>query len=274
MAAGLRNEDYVAFLDESGEDNLQVVAGVFIPARWLRSAERRWHDFIRDQLRSPSGRREVKGRDLVKGRGVALHAQTRLLAGGWPPLTAQAAGQQFYRTALQHIASIREVRILAVGMKTNRPLEVYRLWFWMAYCLLVERPKAPRPRLPLTIIDGEDAAFRGAQDLIAYRFYRNFPRCQPYVGRGSAWFVGGSAHQDSKLHPFVQMADLLAGAGRHAIAHRAPYDLWFQTHVRDHAQTLGGAGRPIDVSAHALSQLRRRAPKDACNSGWPGALLP
>jgi hypothetical protein len=95
MASGLRNEDYVAFLDESGEEGLQVVAGVFIPARWLRSAERRWHDFIRDHLGSSSGRSEVKGRELVKGQGVALHAQKRLLYRGWPPLTAKAAGQQF-----------------------------------------------------------------------------------------------------------------------------------------------------------------------------------
>ena len=273
MSNGLRNEDYVAFLDESGEQDLQVVAGVLIPARWLRAAERRWHDFIRDQLGSRSGRREVKGRELIKGQGVALHAQQRLLRGGWPPMSAQAAGHHFFRAALQHVASIREVRVLTVGMPTNRPVEVYHLWYWMAYCLLVERAKAPRPRLPLTVIDGEDAAFRGAHDLVAYRFYRHFPRCQPYVGKGAAWFVGGSVHQDSKLHPFVQMADLLAGAGRHAIAHRAPYDLWFQTHVRDHAQTLG-SGRPIDVSAHALAQLRRRSPKDGCGSGWANALIP
>lgn len=41
MAARLRNEDYIAFLDESEQDKLQVVAGVLIPARWLRPAERR-----------------------------------------------------------------------------------------------------------------------------------------------------------------------------------------------------------------------------------------
>ena len=129
MANGLRNEDYVAFLDESGEDDLQVVAGVFIPARWLRSAERRWRDFVRDHLGSPSGRREVKGRDLVRGRGEAIHAQARLLRGGAPPLTAEAARRRFYCDALQHIASIAEVRVLVVGLKTRRPVHVYRLWF-------------------------------------------------------------------------------------------------------------------------------------------------
>lgn len=79
---GLRNEDYVAFLDESGETGLQIVAGVMIPARWLRSAERRWHDFIRDRLGSSSGRTEVKSRELVKGQGVSIHAQNRILASG------------------------------------------------------------------------------------------------------------------------------------------------------------------------------------------------
>jgi uncharacterized protein DUF3800 len=272
VSPGLRNEDYVAFLDESGEQGIEVVAGILIPARWLRSAERRWHDFIRDHLRSRSGRTEVKSRELIAGHGVSLHAQNRILAGGGAPLTAKAAGRQFYRDALEHIASIAEMRVLAVGLPTKRPVEVYRLWFWMMYAVLVERPRAPRPRLPLTIIDGEDAAFRRAQDLIAYRFYRTFPRCQPYVARGPEWFVGGSAHHDSALHPFVQMADLVAGVARHAIVGRKPQGDWYAKHLRDHASSLG-YGRDIDVSAHALARLRALAPSDACHSGWPAARL-
>jgi len=117
--AGLRNEDYVGFLDESGEDNLQVVAGVLIPARWLRSAERRWRDFIRDHLGSRSGRTEIKGRELVKGEGVSLHAQNRILASGGAPLTARAAGRLFYRDALEHVAGISELRVLSVGLQTK-----------------------------------------------------------------------------------------------------------------------------------------------------------
>jgi len=171
----LRNEDYVAFLDESGESALQVVSGVLIPARWLRSAERRWRDFVRDGLGSPSGRLEVKGRELIRGKGASLHAQSALLERGWAPLSAPAAGRRFYRDALEHIATIEEVRILTVGLPTKHPIEVYRLWFWMMYALLVERPKGPRPRLPLTVIDGEDMSFRAAQDLVAHRFYRAFP---------------------------------------------------------------------------------------------------
>lgn len=272
VTPGLRNEDYVAFLDESGEEGLQVVAGVLIPARWLRSAERRWRDFISDHLGSRSGRTEVKSRELLAGHGVSLHAQNRILAGGGSPLTAKAAGRLFYRDALEHIASIAEVRVLTVGLPTKHPVEVYRLWFWMMYAVLVERPRPPRPRLPLTIIDGEDAAFRSAHDLIAYRFYRRFPRCQPYVARGPEWFVGGSVHQDSALHPFIQMADLLAGAGRHAIVGRMPQGGWYRTHLQEHAEGLG-FGREVDVSDHALLRLKALAPADACGSGWQNARL-
>ena len=267
--ACLRNEDYIAFLDESGECNpdLQVVAGVLIPARWLRSAERRWQDFIRDHLGSRSGRREVKGRDLLKGSGASFHAQNRILAGGGAQVSARAAGRQFYRDALEHIARTREVRILAVGLRTKYPIHVYRLWFWMVCALLVERPRAPRPRLPLVIIDGEDAAFRRAQDLVAYRFYRRFRKVQPYVAKGDEWFVGGSVHQDSALHPFVQSADLVAGATRYALAGRAPHGTWYATHLRD------GSARDIDTSSHALERLKLLAPDDRCRSGWADALV-
>lgn len=265
----LRNEDYVAFLDESGESGLQVVSGVLIPARWLRSAERRWRDFVRDGLGSASGRLEVKGRELVKGQGASLHAQNALLERGWAPLSARAAGRRFYRDALEHIATIEEVRILTVGLPTEYPLETYRLWFWVMYALLVERPRAPRPRLPLTVIDGEDMSFRMAQDLVAHRFYRAFPHCQPYVARGKGWFVGGSVLQSSRLHPFIQMADLVAGAARHAMAGRRPYGTWYGTHLVDHASHQ--RRKSIDVSGHALSQLKKRSRRDACGSGWKDA---
>jgi hypothetical protein len=271
VAAGLRNEDYVAFLDESGEDSLQVVAGVLIPARWLRAAERRWQDFIRDRLGSRSGRTEVKSRELIKGHGVSIHAQNRILASGGGPLTAEGAGRQFYRDALEHIARTREVRTLVVGLPTKRPIETYRLWFWMALAVLVERPRAPRPRLPLTIIDGEDVSFRSAHDLVAHRFYRTFPRCQPYVAKGQQWFVGGSTHHDSSLHPFIQTADLVAGAARHAIVGRKPQGLWYGTHLTDPSIA---AGREVDVSAHALEQLKALSPSDSCGSGWKRGRVP
>lgn len=270
MAPGLRNEDYVAFLDESGEPGLQVVAGVLIPARWLRSAERRWRDFIRDHLGSRSGRTEVKGRDLIAGRGVSLHAQDLILASGGSAVSARAAGRLFYRDALEHIATIKEVRVLVVGSPTDRPLEVYRLWFWMAYAALIERSRAPRPRLPLVVIDGEDTSFRSAQDLVAYRFYRAFAGLQPYISRGNQWFVGGSVNQDSRLHPFIQMADLVAGAARHAIAGRTPQGTWYGPHLRERARSMQ---REIDISEHALKQLRLLSPQDYCGSGWCNARL-
>jgi len=263
---GLRNEDYVAYLDESGENGVWVVAGVLIPARWLRGAERRWRDFIRGEFGSKSGQLEVKGRDLVAGKGASLQIQQMMLEKGAPPLSARAAGRMFYRDALEHIASIHHIRVLAVGLPTDLPLEVYRLWFWMANALLVERPRAPRPKLPLTVIDGEDASFRRAQDLVAHRFYHAFPKCQPYVGKGAQWFVGGSVHQQSHLHPFIQMADLVAGAARHSIVGRQPQGTWYGKH-------LNGKHR-VDVSARALSQIKRRSREDACGSGWGNALLP
>lgn len=268
--AGLRDEDYVAYLDESGEDGLQVVAGLLIPARWLRGAERRWRDFVRGELGSRSGKLEVKGRDLMAGKGVSLKAQQVLLASG-RSLSARAAGRAFYRDALEHIAIINQVRVLAVGLPTKHPLDVYRLWFWMANALLVEKPRAPRPKLPLVVIDGEDASFRNAQDLVAHRFYHAFPKCQPYVVRGSQWFVGGSVHQDSALHPFIQMADLVAGAARHSIVERKPQGGWYGKHLIGRAKR---ANRRIDVSSSALAQLKRLSKSDDCDSGWGDALLP
>jgi hypothetical protein len=266
----LRDEDYVAYLDESGEDGLQVVAGILIPARWLRGAERRWRDFNRGELGARSGALEVKGRELLAGKGASFHAQTMLLTKG-RNMSARAAGRAFYRDALEHIALINQVRVIAVGLSTKHPLEVYRLWFWMAYALLVEKPKAPRPRLPLSVIDGEDVSFRGAQDLVAHRFYHAFPKCQPYVVRGAQWFVGGSVHQDSRLHPIVQMADLVAGAARHSIVGRKPQGDWYAKHLVGRAEK---ANRKIDASSHALGRLKRLSRTDSCGSRWGEALLP
>lgn len=266
----LRDEDYVAYLDESGESGLQVIAGLLVPARWLRGAERRWRDFVRASLGSRSGKLEVKSRELLKGHGVSLRAQQVRLASG-EHLSAKAAGRWFYRDALEHIALINQIRVLPVGLPTDRPLEVYRLWFWMANALLVEKSRAPRPKLSLTVIDGEDASFRGAQDLVAHRFYHAFPKCQPYVARGSQWFVGGSVHQDSALHPLVQMADLVAGVARHSIAGRQPQGDWYGTHLLGRADR---AKRQIDTSPKALARLKKLSRDDSCGSRWRDALLP
>lgn len=267
---GLRDEDYIGYLDESGENGLQVVAGVLIPARWLRGAERRWRDFIRSELGGRSGSLEVKGRDLLAGKGASFHAQQMRLSKG-RPMSAKAAGRAFYRDALEHIGLINQVRVLAVGLPTNHPIEVYRLWFWMAYALLVEKSRAPRPRLPLVVIDGEDASFRAAQDLVAHRFYHAFPKCQPYVVRGSQWFVGGSVHQDSALHPLIQMSDLVAGAARQSIVGRKPQGGWYGKHLVGRAKK---ANRKIDASGQALAQLKKLSRSDDCGSGWHDAVLP
>lgn len=270
MPAQLRNEDYIAFLDESDQDRLQIVSGVLIPARWLRPAERRWKDFIRDHVGSRSGRVELKSRNLLKGKGgAALHAQALMLQSGGAALSIKSAGWQLYRDALQHIARTTELRVVSVALPGKRALPAYRLWHAMAYAALIQRPHAPRPRLPLTVIDGEDAAFRGAHDLMAYRFYRRFAGRQPYIASGREWFVGGSVHQDSALHPFVQMADLVAGAARVAlIGTQQPQSTWYQSYLQDQSRKLG---RDVDVSAFALDCLKALDPKDLCGTKWAQA---
>ena len=269
----LRNEDYVAFLDESGNGGagtgLEVVSGVLIPARWLRPAERRWRHFIADRLGNKSGRTEIKSRDLPKGRGVAFHAQQRMLSSGAVGLSAEDAGRQFYADALEHIWRIAEVRVLTVGLPTKRPNDTYRLWFWLAYAALTERPRSPRPRLPLVVIDGQDQAFRDSQDLIAHRFHRSFSGLQPYVRGGREWFVGGATLQDSKLHPMVQMADLTAGAGRMALEGGPDAALY-----AEFKKAATSAGRDVETSARALARLQTIDPHDVSGSGWPRALLP
>ena len=275
----LRNEDYVAFLDESGEQGLQVVAGVLIPARWLRGSERRWRDFVRHQLGSQSVKTEIHAQDLLDEQGSAAYYASRTsLARTGQARSAKAAGRLLYRESLEHIAKIAEIRVLTVGLQTKYPREAYRLWFWLMYAALIVRPRAPRPKLPLVVIDGQDDSFREAQDLIAHRFYSHFWGRQPYIRRvtgrhaGSAWFVGGSVQHRSEFLPFIQMADLVANAGRHAIARRKPYRAWYENHLRGHARTLSPA-RNIDVSRDALTELKRRSPKDRCRSGWANAIL-
>lgn len=267
----LRNEDYVAFLDESGEPNLQVVAGVLIPARWLRGSERRWRDFVRHQLGSESGKTELHAKDLLRGQGnAAFYASKTSVGRTGQPRSAQAAGRLLYRDALEHVASIAEVRILAVGLNTKYARDAYHVWFWLMYAALIAKPRAPRPRLPMVVIDGQDDSLREAHDLVAHRFYKCFWGRQPYIKHGSSWFIGGSAHHRSEFLPFIQMADVVANAARHAIANRKPYRSWYDTHLRQHALGLG-YGRNIDISADAFAELKKRSPKDSCGSGYANA---
>lgn len=272
----LRNEAYIAFLDESGEwdqRDLQVVSGVLVPARWLRGSERRWRDFVRHQLGSRSGKTEIHAAELLKGTGnAAFYASKTSVSRTGQARSARAAGRLLYRETLEHIAGIAEVRILSVGLETKHPREAYLLWFWMMYAALIERPRAPRPRLPLVVIDGQDDSLREAQDLVAHRFYGSFWGRQPYIRRGKSWFVGSAVQHRSEYLPFIQMADVVANAARQAIAGRAPFRSWYDTHLRQHAAALNPA-RDIDISAHALAELKRRSPTDKCGSGYAAALL-
>jgi hypothetical protein len=267
---GLRNEDYIAFLDESGHPGMTVVGGFLIPARWLTPAERRRRSFVTYAFGSRSGRLEVKSTKLFNGKGIAIHAQSAAKARGGGNMSAKAAGRVAYTEALAHIGTIAEVRILAVGMATVQPVDVYRLWFWLLYACLVGNARHPRPRVPLFVIDGEDASFREAQDLVAYRFHKAFRGVQPYVQAGNDWFIGGSVHQQSELLPFMQMADLVAGAARLAMSNHATCGTWYDQHLRQPALAMR---RKIDVSAHGLSELQRLDPYDRCGSGYANTLV-
>ena len=230
----------MAFLDESGESGLQVVAGVLIPARWLRGSERRWRDFVRHQLGSQSGKTEIHAHELLNGKGAAsFYASQTSLSRTGQARSARAAGRALYRDVLEHVAGIAEVRVLSVGVDSKYPRDAYRLWFWLMYAALITKPKTSRPRLPLVVIDGQDDSFREAHDLVAHRFYSSFWGRQPYITRGSSWFIGGSLQHRSEFLPFIQMADVVANAARHAMAGRPPYATWFDTHLRAHAMTLG-----------------------------------
>jgi hypothetical protein len=270
MTPSLRNQHYVAYLDESGEPGLQVVSGVLVPASWLRPAERRWHDFIRGNLGSTSGKLEVKSRDLLSGQSASsIQAQKNYRAQG-VNLSAKGAGKRFYREALEHIAGITEVRVLTVGVKSKYAEDAYRLWYWMMFAALITRGSGPRPFLPVTVIDGQDQAFRAAHGLICYRFHKAFKGRQPYLRGGGGWFVGGSLLHESATSPLIQMADLVVGAGRHAIAKRKGYRAMYDTHLRQFALARH---REVDISGHALAELKRRSPKDKCGSGWANALI-
>jgi hypothetical protein len=185
-------------------------------------------------------------------------------------LSAKGAGLQFYRDALEHIAGITELRVLTVGVRSKYPEEAYRLWFWLVYTALIARKGPPRPFLPMTVIDGEDQAFRAAHGLIAHRFYKAFKTRRPYLRAGRGWFLGGSVLQDSVAMPLIQMADLVAGAGRHAIVGRPVKGELYDNHLRQPAYALH---RELDVSAYALAEIKRRSPNDLCGSGWANALI-
>jgi len=268
----LRDEDYVAFVDESTRPDplnpLTVVSGVLIPSRWLRPAERRWEQFIRSEVGRESGIAEFKAHDLLAGKGLAIDIAKHQREEKGFHKSAKGAAHDFYKLALEHIALIAEARVLAVGSKTLVPEETYRLWYWLLYATLVQRADHPRPRISMIIIDGQDRGFRRAQDLIAYRFYRRFPNVQPYVAAGNEWFIGGSALHESHLHPFIQFADLICGVARRNLEGNPKFASWYPVHIRDYASARG---REVDCSPAALACLERLDPAGA--TGWKDALL-
>jgi hypothetical protein len=65
------------------------------------------------------------------------------------------------------------------------------------------------------------------------------------------------------------MADLVAGAARHSIVERRRYADWYEDHLAGYARQT--RKKEIEVSGHALSQLKKRSRTDVCGSGWKNA---
>lgn len=85
-----------------------------------------------------------------------------------------------------------------------------------------------------------------------------------------ARILRSAERRDSVLSPFVQMADLVAGAARLSVLDSPFAKGWYREELVEHAARMG---RAIDVSRHARSQLRERSRQDACGSGWKDSLL-
>ena len=257
----LRNEDYVAFVDESGDDKLTVISGVMLPARWVRATEARWEAFLRSH--GIYGRGELKAWKLTTGRGVAQDMAHRLQrpSGDSMSTHAKRCGQEAYIDALRLIGTFTELRVATVGVPTGRPIDAYRVWNWMLCAGLTTRPRSPRPRVPVIVIDGQDQGIRRALRGVVGDFYWRCNRRQPYVSAGKAWFIGGATLHDSATLPFIQMADLVAHAAYQAIKRkpeRAFMHHWYGEHLLG---TARARGREIDVSESMLQELSAINPK-------------
>ena len=120
---------------------------------------------------------------------------------------------------------------------------------------LTTRPRLPRPRVAMIVIDGEDQGIRRVLRGVVGDFYWRCHRRQPYITGGRSWFIGGATLHDSATLPFIQMADLVAHAGYQAISRkpeRAFMHDWYAQHLLGPARAKG---REIDVSETLLDEL-------------------
>jgi hypothetical protein len=270
---GFLPEDYVVFLDESGNDTLQVVAGVFIPVRWTRPASVYLDDFrATEGVRQPE---ELKAAELATGRGVARRiAAVRPRGSGIKPRAHELQiGHDIYTRALATAGYLNRMQVVCIGVPTRVPAEAYRLWFW-AVCAGLTASRGPtRPRVSLVVIDGEDQGFLRVQRGVVKDFYLANRRRQSYVGPGTEWFIGGAVLHESHSLPFVQMADLVAHAAFQNLLgnpKRAFMHTWYEDHLRTPARLRH---RRIDVSAFCLAELANCNPPAAVNAHAAEALI-
>src|SRR5205823_48865 len=180
-------------MDESGDENLQVVSGIFIPARWMRPGAT-YLDDVRatEGLKQPE---ELKAAELATGRGFAWdRAQTLHRPVGLSKRDhAKQTGCDIYKRVLGHVARLNGLRVLTVGLQTAVPSEAYRLWYWAACAGLTSFPRhRRRPRVSMIVIDGRDQGLLRVQRGVVKDFYLSCRGRQPYLRPGRAWFMGGA----------------------------------------------------------------------------------
>jgi hypothetical protein len=250
-------EDYVAFIDESGDGTLQVVSGLFVPARWMRSAYT-----LLDDVRATEGFRhpdELKAAELATGRGFAWERAETLPRpiGVSKSNHAKQTGCDIYTRVLRHVARINGLRVLSIGLRTRFPIEAYRLWFWAACAGLTAFPRGRRrPQVSILVIDGQDQGFLRVQRGVVKDFYKSCKGRQSYVGPGKAWFMGGAVLHESHSLPYIQVTDLVAHAAFQAVRgnpDRAYMQPWYEDEFRAPARARR---RIIDVSDFCLAELR------------------
>ena len=249
------------FVDESGDEKLTVISGVMVPARWVRATEARWEAFLRSH--GIYGKGELKAWKLTTGRGVAqdIARRTEHPSGESFSTHAKSCGHNAYIEALRLIGTLTEMRIATIAVPTGRPIDAFRVWNWMLCAGLTTRPRSPRPRVAMIVIDGDDQGIRRVLRGVVGDFYWRCHQRQPYVTGGKAWFVGGATLHDSATLPFIQMADLVAHAAYQSISHkpeRAFMHDWYTKHLLGPARAKG---REIDVSEFLLKELLAIDPK-------------
>jgi hypothetical protein len=250
-------EDYIVFVDESGNDDLQVIAGLFVPVRWVRSSYAYLDDFRASEgIRVPD---ELKAAELATGRGLVarrLAKATPIPPGVGMRTHAGRIGQSLYERALTLAGSMNGLRVVAIGLRTRFPVEAYRLWFWSVCAGITAFPSSDRPRVSLMVIDGQDQGLLRTQRGVTRDFYYTCRQRQTYIGPGSLWFMGGAVLHESHSLPFIQTADLVAHAAFQAILgnpDRAFMHTWYRQKLCDIAHQQ--RGRIVDASTFCLHEL-------------------